>query len=352
MERLVGWLADLSPQTVYLFVGLSTFLENAFPPAPSDFIVALGGFVSQRGGATALLVWLLAWFANMAGAFLVFITARRFGRRFLGSRLGRRLLPADAIVSLERGYLRLGIAGIFVSRFLPGFRVFVAPFVGLVGLPPVPAFLAMGVASGLWYGGLTWVGARLGANWEAIDTLLGHLNRTLAILAGLVAIAVGWWLWRRSQAEGPRRRRLLNVVSRALGEGSTDEGVVSGVDSDLATRGAAALLFELTNADPAFTLEERGAIAEFLRQHWDVGPAPRRSVSTAQPIITDTAEMATIVTEQFDLARRTALAERLFRIAMSDGTLSRHEERLMGRIGDLLGLAAADLAEARARVVR
>jgi membrane protein DedA with SNARE-associated domain/uncharacterized tellurite resistance protein B-like protein len=351
MERLLGWLADLSPQTVYLFVGLSTFLENAFPPAPSDFIVALGGFVSQRGGATALLVWLLAWLANMAGAFLVFVTARRFGRRFLGSRLGRRLLPADAIVNLERGYLRLGVAGIFVSRFLPGFRVFVAPFVGLVGLPPVPAFLAMGVASGLWYGGLTWVGARLGANWEAIDTFLGHLNRTLAILAGLVAVAVGLWLWRRSQAAGPRRRRLLNVVSLALGEGGTDD-VAAARDSDLATRGAAALLLELTNADPAFTLEERGAIAEFLRQRWDVGPEPRRSGSTAQPIITDTAEMATIVSEQFDLARRTALAERLFRIAMSDGTLSRHEERLMGRIGDLLGLAAADLAEARARVVR
>jgi uncharacterized tellurite resistance protein B-like protein len=42
---------------------------------------------------------------------------------------------------------------------------------------------------------------------------------------------------------------------------------------------------------------------------------------------------------------------RLYRIAISDGTLSLHEERLMLRVGGLLGLTPADLAEARARVV-
>jgi uncharacterized tellurite resistance protein B-like protein len=251
---------------------------------------------------------------------------------------------------MEREYLRFGIAGIFFSRFLPGFRSFVAPFVGLVGLPPAGAFAAMAIASGIWYALLTWVAARLGAQWEVISGFIGRLNRTLAFVALVVAALVGWWLWRLAKREGPRRRRLLHLVHRALGE-SEPEQPAEPAGADLATQGAAALLFELTHADPAFSLEERSAIAEFLRERWEIGPAGRRSVSTAQPVIADTAELSTIVAEQYDLARRLDLAVRLYRIAMSDGTLSRHEERLMQRVGDLLGLAPTDLAEARARVV-
>jgi membrane protein DedA with SNARE-associated domain/uncharacterized tellurite resistance protein B-like protein len=348
MEGFVAWLGGLSALTVYLVIGVSTFLENLFPPTPSDVAAALGGFVTHRGNAAPVAVWLVAWLANMAGAVVVYLAARRFGRRFLGSRLGRRLLPAEAIVSMEREYLRFGIAGIFISRFLPGFRSFVAPFVGLVGLPPAGAFAAMAVASGIWYAVLTWAGARLGAEWEAISGFLSHLNRTLAIAALVMAGLVAWWLWRLARREGPRRRRLLQVIHRALGETGPDRPPVA-EGADLANEGAAALLFELTHADPAFSLEERGAIAEFLRERWDLGPAGQRQPS--QPTIADTTELTTIVTEHYDLPRRVALAVRLYRIAMSDGTLSSHEERLMQRVGGLLGLTADDLAEARARTV-
>jgi membrane protein DedA with SNARE-associated domain/uncharacterized tellurite resistance protein B-like protein len=348
MERFVAWLTELSPLTVYLVIGVATFLENLFPPTPSDVAVALGGFVTQRSGASAVVVWLVAWLANLAGTVVVYLAARRFGRRFLGSRLGRRLLPADAILSMEREYLRFGIIGIFISRFLPGFRSFVAPFVGLVSLPPLGAFAAVAVASGIWYAVLTWAGVRLGAQWEVISGFINHLNRTLAVIATLVAGVVGWWLWRLWEKQGPRRRRLLQVVHRALGE-SLPEGPPVPEGADLATQGAAALLFELTHADPAFSLEERGAIADYLRERWDIELSGRRSTGTSQPIIADTAELATIVSERYDLTRRVALAERLYRIAMSDGTLSLHEERLMQRVGDLLGLTPADLAEARTR---
>lgn len=349
MQRFVAWLSELSPLTVYIVIGLSTFAENIFPPTPSDVVVALGGFLTQRSGVSPIIVWLVAWLANLAGTLIVYLLARRFGRRFVGGRLGRRILPSDAIVSMEREYLRFGIVGIFVSRLLPGFRAFVAPFVGLVNLPPSRALLPMAVASAAWYGALTWAGVRLGVEWEAINRFISRLNHTLALVALLVAVALGVWIWRRDQAAGPRRRRLLNLLNRALGESSAeDHAPVAG--GDPAIDGAAALLDELTHADPGFTLEERGAIADFLREEWGIGERPRRVSSSGDPIIADTSELATILARQFDLPRRIGLAERLYRIAMSDGTLSRHEERLMQRTGDLLGLSPADLAEARARV--
>jgi len=345
MQGLVTWLAELSPLTVYLAIGVATFVENVFPPTPSDVAVALGGFLTQHSRISPWAVWFVAWFTNVGGAVAVYLVARRYGRRFVVSRLGRRLLPADAIVGMERDYLRFGVVGIFISRFLPGFRAFVAPFVGLINLPVLPAVLPMAAASALWYGFLTWVGARVGAEWETISRLIGGLNRTLAIIAVLVAAAIGYWVWRRRRAAGPRRRRLLDLVRRALGEEHPEGPVLP--DGDLATRGAAALLYEVTHADPGFSLEERGAIADFLRDRWGIGAEPAGGSSPSQAIIADTTELAAIVSERYDLPRRVELARRLYRIALSDGTLSQHEERLMRRVGDLLGLGVEDLAEAR-----
>jgi len=64
MQRFVAWLSELSPLTVYLVIGLSTFAENVFPPTPSDLVVALGGFLTQRSGVSPIIAWLVAWLAT------------------------------------------------------------------------------------------------------------------------------------------------------------------------------------------------------------------------------------------------------------------------------------------------
>ncbi len=346
MERLVAWLTELSPLTIYLTVGLSTLVENVFPPAPSDLITALGGFLTQHTGVNAVAVWAIAWGTNMAGAVGVYHAARRHGRRFLGSPLGRRLLPAEAILSMEREYLRFGLFGIFLARLLPGFRTFLAPFVGLVNLPPLRALLPMALSAALWYAGLVYAGARLGQEWDRIHEFIGHLNRTMGALAVVVGLLLGWWLWRRSREAGPRRRRLLRVIRRAMGAPAptADDAALPG--GDLAAQGAAALLFELTHVDPGFSIEEREAIAHHLRARWGTEETGRHTTAS-HAAIADTAELATIVAGTYQRADRVGLAVRLYRIAMADGTLSLHEERLMRRAADLLGLTPEDLAEAR-----
>src|SRR5215510_1914262 len=101
MEQFVNWLLGLSSGTVYAVIGLTTLLENVFPPTPSDLAVALGGFLAQNGRVTLTGVWAIACLANLAGTLVVYFLSRRYGRTFRASRLGRRLLPSEAIVTLE-----------------------------------------------------------------------------------------------------------------------------------------------------------------------------------------------------------------------------------------------------------
>ncbi len=352
MARFVAWLLELSPATVYAVIGLTTLVENVFPPTPSDVAVALGGFLAQHGRVSPVWVWLVACAANLGGAVVVYLLARRYGRQFIASRLGSRLLPADAIVALEREYLRFGMAGIFLGRLLPGFRSVVAPFAGLVNLPALTALLPITVATMLWYALLTWAGVRLGAEWEAISHFVAQVNQTLGILAVLAGIAILVLVLRRRRAHPPRRDRLLRAVHRALGSEQPDPPMPE--SGDPAAAGAAALLFELARADHEITGKERELITAYLREHWQLeGEGDRRPVSPPAvplPAPAHTAELATLVSGRYGRERRLELVTQLYRIAASDGTLSRHEERLMLRAAALLGLTAVDIEEARRRI--
>jgi membrane protein DedA with SNARE-associated domain/uncharacterized tellurite resistance protein B-like protein len=341
MEKFVGWLLALSPTTVYWVIGCATLAESGFPPSPSDVAVALGGFLTHQGRISWFGVWLVASLSNLGGSVVVYLLARRYGRQFMRTWLGQRLLPGEGLVALEREYLRFGVAGIFLGRLLPGFRSVVAPFAGLVSLPPLTAFAPMTLATCLWYGFLTWAGARVGEQWAAINTFLSNLNRTLGVIAALCAAAIVIVVLRRRRRSRHGRDVLLRAVHRALGAEPIEQP--PGADLDPAAAGAATLLYELAHADHQITPEERELITAYLRERWGAG----RGEGHPAPAPPPTAELATLVVDRYDRERRLELVRYLYRIATSDGTLGRHEERLMLRAATLLGLTADDLAEAR-----
>jgi membrane protein DedA with SNARE-associated domain len=152
--------------------------------------VALGAFLTNRGLTTPLGVFTVTWLANLAGAAAVYFVARRYGRGLFATKLGRRLLAPRSLAFIEREYLRFGVAGIFVSRFLPGFRAVVPPFAGLVGLSPPRTLLPMAAASAIWYGGITILGTVIGSEWERINRIMTGVNRTLGILAAAAIVGL------------------------------------------------------------------------------------------------------------------------------------------------------------------
>lgn len=350
MERFIAWLVHLSAETIYAVIGLTTLLENVFPPTPSDLAVALGGFLTHHQRVSVLGIWLVACLANLSGTVVVYFLARKFGPRFRTSRVGKRLLPSEAILALEREYLRFGVVGIFLGRLLPGFRSVVAPFAGLVNLPMATALIPITLATMVWYAFLAWVGARLGAEWESISRLIGQLNRVLGLLSLAVGVAIVVVVLRRRRARPPRRDLLLRAVHRALDAFATEAPIPAGQSA--AAAGAATLLHELARDDREITPGEKDLITNYLREHWQLEePAPESQSHPSIPLppADHTGEVATVVVQRFERNRRVELINQLYRIAASDGTIGRHEERLMRRAAALLGLTREDLEAARRR---
>lgn len=138
--------------------------------------MALGAFLSNAGSISAWAVFAVTWIANVASAAGVYVAARTVGRTFFTGRLGTRLLKPDAMASIERLYRKHGIWGIFLSRFIPGARAVIPPFAGVAGLKSFPALAPMMLASGIWYGTLTFVAASLIPHLDDVAILVMRLN--------------------------------------------------------------------------------------------------------------------------------------------------------------------------------
>jgi len=164
---------------------------------PADSVVALGAFLAGRGTIHGGVVFGLTWSANVAGGAAVYWAARRYGRDFFSRPAGRRLLPAPVLARIEAQYHRHGAYGIFVSRLLPIWRAVVPPFAGIAGLSAPRALVPLALASGLWYGALTLSVATLGTNFDAVVSVLSHVNRVLGAVALGALIFVGVRIARR-----------------------------------------------------------------------------------------------------------------------------------------------------------
>jgi membrane protein DedA with SNARE-associated domain/uncharacterized tellurite resistance protein B-like protein len=342
------WVTQLPPLAVYIVLALLAAVENVIPPVPSDAAVALGAFLSNHGVTTPLLVFLVTWVANLAGAAAVYFVARRYGRGLFATATGRRLLAPRSLAVIEREYLRFGIVGIFISRFLPGIRAVVPPFAGLVNLSPPRILIPMAVASAIWYGGITILGSLIGAEWERINRIILGVNRTLGIATVILAVAaIIWYLLRRRRRQ---RERVWHATRDALDPATPSFLAGSDLAEGSAQQAAALLVLELAYADPALTDDDRELVSSHLRNRWGLDSPGAPALEPEHERRTRFEAYASRLRERFGRNQRLALVERMWTVAFSDGTIGLHEERLMHLAGELLGIGKHELVDVRQRL--
>lgn len=194
VDRVLDWITELPSLLIYVVVGLGAAIENIIPPVPADTFVLFGGFLSARGAANVWVMFVVVWLANVASALLMYWLARAHAETIRGSRIGRWLLAPHQMERIRDFYGRWGTTAIFVSRFLPALRAIVPVFAGLSDLAFWRVALPTLIASGLWYGGLVYLGRIAGQNWEQIRDAVGAANTGLLLVAViLIAGLVFWW---------------------------------------------------------------------------------------------------------------------------------------------------------------
>jgi membrane protein DedA with SNARE-associated domain len=196
MSDILAWMIDVPAGPMYLLLAVGAALENIVPAVPADTFVALGGLLSSLGTLNGRTVFLVTWGANVASALAMYRLGYTHGRSFFEHGWGRRVLSPHQMERMAAFYDRWGLFAIFFTRFLPGLRAIVPVFAGVTYQGFVPVAIPLTIASGIWYGGLVWLGAFAGRNLDLLAGLLGRLNSTLGVVAVILAAAAAIWWWR------------------------------------------------------------------------------------------------------------------------------------------------------------
>lgn len=201
MQAILDFLTTLPPAALYLALAVTAGVENVFPPLPSDTVVAFGSFIAARGHGSVVGSFLSTWAGNVGGAMLMYWLGRRYGAERLTARLEKGGEGRSAEARIRAWYGRRGIWALAASRFLPGARALVPPVAGALRVPPGQAALAIGLASGLWYGAVTYFAFTVGDRWEELSARIANASRTTGLVAlSLAAAATAYWLVRRRRA--------------------------------------------------------------------------------------------------------------------------------------------------------
>jgi membrane protein DedA with SNARE-associated domain len=187
-----GWVREVVTTAGYPGLAALIFLENLFPPIPSELILPLSGFYVGSGDLAYGWAVLAATIGSLAGALVIYALAR-FGGRALLLRHGRWLRIREA--DLDRAddwFDRHGSWAVLVGRLVPGARSLVSIPAGLSEMPLARFVVLTALGSAMWNAALVGAGWALGRNYQKVGDLLGPIGAGVTAVI-LLTVVVVWW---------------------------------------------------------------------------------------------------------------------------------------------------------------
>ena len=196
---LSGFVISTISATGYLGIVALMAIESACIPLPSEVIMPFSGYLVYTGRFNL-------WWVATAGALgcnlgsVVAYEIGYYGGRPLVMKYGKWILLSHTEIDwADRFFLRHGSAAVLIARLLPVIRTFIALPAGIARMPRVRFHVYTFAGSFPWCLGLAWIGLKLGERWDSDPRLKLWFHRFDAVIAGVIVLAVAWFVWSRWQ---------------------------------------------------------------------------------------------------------------------------------------------------------
>jgi membrane protein DedA with SNARE-associated domain len=205
LEDIQTWVENVVDEVGAVGLALVMFLENVFPPIPSEIVLPLAGFYVEAGRLGFVEAVVAATIGATAGALLLYAIGR-YGGMPLVLRYRRVLRVSEAeIERADAWFDRYGPWIVFFSRMVPIIRSIVSIPAGMSEMPLLRFTLLTAAGATIWNTALIGAGYTLGGNYEEVESVIGPLSRVILVLLVLGAVYVGyrWFRRRRAAATAP-----------------------------------------------------------------------------------------------------------------------------------------------------
>lgn len=196
------WIKLVIEKFSYPGIVFLMFLENVFPPLPSELIIPLAGFVSTQGKVTFLGVAVAGTAGSVAGAIMLYYVGKRMGaarlRRWCEAH-GRWIgLSGADLDKSDRWFKRHGAKAVLIGRVVPGVRSLISIPAGISAMGLGPFLIYTTIGSAIWTTALTLAGRMLGRNYEQVEHVIGPISTAIVVGILLILVVRGFRQRRRS----------------------------------------------------------------------------------------------------------------------------------------------------------
>jgi len=185
-EHILNQISTFSPIWIYITLFLFAFVENVFPPSPSDLVIVIGGTLVGAGDLSFILSLIFATLGSITGFMLMFYIGSTIDRKLIHAKKFK-YIPVNSIDKVETWFRKYGYFIIIANRFMPGTRAVISFFAGISNLDPKRTFILCFVSALLWNIIMLYLGFVFGDNVAKVDDYLTTYTN-IVIVATVVVI--------------------------------------------------------------------------------------------------------------------------------------------------------------------
>lgn len=200
------WIVQLTNTYGYFGILLLIFLENVFPPIPSEVILPFSGFLTTCTNMNVLGVIIYSSLGSVLGAIVLYGVGYALNQerleKILDGRIGKILhFKKDNVEKTMAWFRRYGIATVFFCRCIPMVRSLISIPAGMTKME-MGKFLSFTLLGSLiWNTALISLGAWAGSSWGMISGYIAMYSDIIKIVVGgiLISFLMGYLFQKRKK---------------------------------------------------------------------------------------------------------------------------------------------------------
>jgi len=184
-EDILARIGTFSPFWIYITLFFFAFVENVFPPSPSDVVIVVGGSLIGTGSINFLFALAFSTLGSILGFILMFYIGSTVDKKIIHS--GKiKFIPIESLNKVETWFRKYGYFVVVANRFMPGTRAVISFFAGMSNLVSKKTVILCFVSALLWNTIMLYLGFVFGDNVQTVDEYLTTYSNI--VIVGTVAI--------------------------------------------------------------------------------------------------------------------------------------------------------------------
>lgn len=189
---MTEWITNTMNSLGYVGIALLMFLENLFPPIPSELIMPLAGFTVSQGKMELIPAIASGVIGTILGAFPWYYLGKIVDEKKLeqlADHYGKWIFVSGGDINkANKWFNKYGNIAVFLGRLVPGIRTLISLPAGINTMKMSSFVIYSTIGTLIWVSLLTGAGYILGNNYALVEKYIAPLSKIALLSIGFLFI--------------------------------------------------------------------------------------------------------------------------------------------------------------------